>query len=59
MEIKELFKLYIQSGSVVSMSVRPERAKPVQLVNSVNAQKNKGLEGDRSKGGNRQVTFIQ
>jgi len=56
MEIKQLFNLYAQSGRVVSISVRPERAKPVQLVNSVNAQKNKGLEGDRSKGGNRQVS---
>ena len=59
MEIKELFKLYIQSGSVVSMSVRPERAKPVRVIDSVNALENKGLEGDRSKGGSRQVTFIQ
>ncbi len=59
MEIKQLFNLYAQSGRVVSISVRPERAKPVQLVSSVNALENKGLEGDRSKGGSRQVTFIQ
>jgi MOSC domain-containing protein YiiM len=32
---------------------------PVKIVDAVFAIQNRGLEGDRSKGGNRQVTFIQ
>ena len=59
MEMKELMQQYCQAGFVVAISVRPERLKPVELVDSVLALENKGLQGDRSKGGNRQVTFIQ
>lgn len=59
MEIKELMNQFAQPGSVVAISIRPDRKVQVKLVESVSAIQNKGLEGDRSKGGNRQVTFIQ
>jgi MOSC domain-containing protein YiiM len=59
MEIKELMNRFAKPGTVIAISVRPERMIPVKLVESVLAFKNKGLEGDRSKGGNRQVTLIQ
>jgi MOSC domain-containing protein YiiM len=59
MELKELQSNYTQAGTVVAISVRPKRLEPVRIIESVNAIENKGLEGDRSKGGNRQVTFIQ
>ena len=58
MEIKELMNLFAQPGTVASISIRPERMGPVKIVDTVLAIQNKGLEGDRSKGGNRQVTFI-
>ncbi|MFN6088503.1 MAG: MOSC domain-containing protein [Cyclobacteriaceae bacterium] len=59
MEIKELMNQFAQPGRVASISIRPERMGPVKMVDAVFAIQNKGLEGDRSKGGNRQVTFIQ
>ncbi len=59
MELKELQANYTQAGTVAAISVRPKRLEPVSIIESVNAIENKGLEGDRSKGGNRQVTFIQ
>ncbi|MCA4895265.1 MAG: MOSC domain-containing protein [Cytophagales bacterium] len=59
MEIKELMNQFAQPGRVVAISIRPERMVPVKMVDAVLAIQNKGLEGDRSKGGNRQVTFIQ
>jgi MOSC domain-containing protein YiiM len=59
MELKELQANYTQAGTVVAISVRPKRLEPVGIIESVNAIEDKGLEGDRSKGGNRQVTFIQ
>ena len=59
MEIKELMNLFAQPGRVAAISIRPERMVPVKMVDAVLAIQNKGLEGDRSKGGNRQVTFIQ
>ena len=59
MEIQELMALYAKSGKVVAISIRPQRLMPVQILDSVEAIENKGLEGDRSKGGNRQVTLIQ
>ena len=59
MEIKELMNQFAQPGRVVAISIRPDRKVQVKLVESVSAIQNKGLEGDRSKGGNRQVTFIQ
>lgn len=59
MEIKELMNQFAEPGKIVAISIRPQRITPVRLVDSVLAIENKGLEGDRSKGGNRQVTFIQ
>ncbi len=59
MEIKELMNQFAKPGKVVAISIRPDRIIPVRTVSSVLAIENKGLEGDRSKGGNRQVTFIQ
>jgi MOSC domain-containing protein YiiM len=59
MEIQELLKQYSQAGKVVAISVRPKRLEPTILFEQILAVENKGLEGDRSKGGNRQVTLIQ
>jgi MOSC domain-containing protein YiiM len=59
MELKGLQANYAQVGTVVAISVRPKRLEPVRIIESVNALESKGLEGDRSKGGIRQVTFIQ
>lgn len=59
MEIKELMNQFALPGKILAISIRPERLKPVQLIDSVNAIKLRGLEGDRSKGGTRQVTLIQ
>lgn len=58
-ELAELQARYAQTGRVVAISVRPERLKPPLRTESVEAIENKGLLGDRSKGGNRQVTLIQ
>jgi MOSC domain-containing protein YiiM len=58
-ELAELQARYAQTGRVVAISVRPERLKPALRMESVVAIENKGLQGDRSKGGNRQVTLIQ
>lgn len=58
-ELAELQARYAQTGRVVAISVRPERLKPPLCTESVQAIENKGLQGDRSKGGNRQVTLIQ
>ena len=59
MEIQELMTRYAKAGKVVAISIRPQRLIPVQIINSLKAIEGKGLEGDRSKGGNRQVTLIQ
>jgi len=59
MEIKELMQRFSKPGTVAAISVRPERLAPPIVLDNVRANENKGLEGDRSKGGNRQVTFIQ
>lgn len=59
MEIQELMKQYSQTGKVVAISVRSKRLEPTLLVERVVAVETKGLEGDRSRGGNRQVTLIQ
>lgn len=58
-ELAKLQARYAQTGRVVDISVRPERLKHALRVESVEAIENKGLQGDRSKGGNRQVTLIQ
>jgi MOSC domain-containing protein YiiM len=44
---------------VISIYVRPERLLPVSLRAEGEAIESKGLETDRSKDGNRQVTFIR
>lgn len=59
MEIYELIKQYSKAGKVVAISIRPKRLEPVRVIDSVKVIENTGLEGDRSKGGNRQVTLIQ
>jgi MOSC domain-containing protein YiiM len=59
MELQALMNQFAQAGKVSAMSVRPKRLEPTVLVERVLAIENKGLQGDRSKGGNRQVTFIQ
>jgi MOSC domain-containing protein YiiM len=59
MEIKELMQRLSKPGAVASISVRPQRLEPPVVLDQVRAIEKKGLEGDRSKGGNRQVTFIQ
>ena len=58
-QLSELQARHAQTGRVVAISVRPERLKPPLRTESVEAIENKGLQGDRSKGGNRQVTLIQ
>lgn len=60
MYIKELQSQFSQSGTVSCIMVRPERMQPVRYCNSVLADAEKGLNGDRyRKNGNRQVTLIQ
>ncbi len=59
MEIKELMQRFSKPGVVAAISVRPGRMEPAIVLDHVHAIEKKGLEGDRSKGGNRQVTFIQ
>ena len=59
MEIKELMMLQAKQGKVVAISIRPKRLEPVCVIATARAVENKGLEGDRSKGGIRQVTLIQ
>lgn len=59
MEIQELMTRYAKAGKVLAISIRPQRLMPVEIIDSVKAIENKGLEGDRSKGGNRQVMLIQ
>ncbi len=59
MEIQQLMLVYSKPGKVVAISIRPQRMEPVQIVDVIKAIEKKGLEGDRSKGGNRQVTLIQ
>lgn len=59
MEIQALMNQCAQAGKVVAISVRAKRLEPTVLLEQVLAIVNKGLEGDRSKGGNRQVTLIQ
>lgn len=59
MEIRELMNQFARPGTVLAIAIRPERMLPVKLVDAVVAIEKIGLTGDRSKGGNRQVTFIQ
>lgn len=57
--IKDLQNKFSKPGKIVAITIRPERVVPVTRVESILAMAKKGLEGDRSKGGNRQVTLIQ
>lgn len=61
MELKELFGQHAQHGFVVWIGIRPERRASMQVLDSVLAVQDKGLQGDRysGKGGVRQVTLIQ
>ena len=59
MEIQKLMTLYPKPGKLIAISIRVQRLEPLKLVDTVKAIENRGLEGDRSKGGNRQVTLIQ
>ncbi len=59
MEIKELMQRFSKPGVVAAISVRPQRMEAPIILDHVCALEKKGLKGDRSKGGNRQVTFIQ
>jgi MOSC domain-containing protein YiiM len=61
MEFKELFENFSKPGKVVWIGIRPEPNIPLQPVDSVLANANHGLEGDRykKKDGARQVTLIQ
>jgi MOSC domain-containing protein YiiM len=61
MNLKELQNTYYKGGSVTRISIRPERLKPVLILQTVDALKGVGLQGDHYKnlGGSRQVTLIQ
>ncbi|MBT1703123.1 MOSC domain-containing protein [Chryseosolibacter indicus] len=60
MTIKELQENFNGSGRVTFISVRPERLKPLVVLDHVVAIHQKGLEGDRyASSGSRQVTLIQ
>lgn len=59
MEIKELMQRFSKPGVVAALSVRPQRLEAPVISDQVVAIENKGLDGDRSKGGKRQVTLIQ
>lgn len=56
-----LFKTLPQVGAVQWIGIRPEKKAPMNIVQSVHAIAQRGLEGDRykSKNGKRQVTLIQ
>jgi MOSC domain-containing protein YiiM len=60
--MKQLLNALPQRGSVVWLSIRPERKGPVQVVKEVKVIPGKGLEGDHYRGtetSKRQVTLIQ
>ena len=59
MLIKDLQNTFFKPGTVAAISIRPQRTIPVIKLDAVKAIENKGLEGDRSMGGSRQVTLIQ
>jgi MOSC domain-containing protein YiiM len=59
MEINELIQRFSKPGVVAAISVRPQRMEAPIILDHVRAIEKKGLDGDRSKGGNRQVTLIQ
>jgi MOSC domain-containing protein YiiM len=59
--IKDLFDVFPQAGTVEWIGIRPERATAVQVVPSVEVSPKKGIIGDHYSGqsGNRHVTLIQ
>lgn len=59
--IKELFEVLPQVGRVEWIGIRPEKRKPLEVVESVEADTEQGLVGDHYHGssGKRQVTLIQ
>lgn len=61
MLIKELQNVHANDGVVKTICIRPKRRAPLQFINTVNAIKGIGLEGDHyaNPGGARQVTLIQ
>lgn len=58
--IKQLMHILPQQGTVVWIGVRPEKRKPLSIVESVNVLDG-GLQGDHYAGrsGNRSITLIQ
>jgi MOSC domain-containing protein YiiM len=61
MILGELQNTYYKAGCVDRISVRPERLKPVIILETVEALKDVGLRGDhyQNRAGGRQVTLIQ
>lgn len=59
--LAELFETLPQTGQVEWIGVRPERRAPIKVLESVEADTETGLIGDRYAGrsGKRQVTMIQ
>lgn len=59
--LQELIDTLPQRGTVEWMGIRPARRAPVQIVDQIECQSDRGLEGDHyaSPGGKRQVTLIQ
>ena len=59
--LKELMATLPQTGRVEWIGLRPDRREAMQVVDSVVADRDDGLEGDRyaKVGGDRQVTLIQ
>lgn len=60
--LNQLKAQFPQQGKVEWIGVRSSKSNSMQVLNSVNAQANRGLEGDRSAltaGGKRQVTLFQ
>lgn len=61
-DLKQLMRTLPQVGRVSWIGLRPERRKPLNIVEAVQADIDQGLIGDRyngAKGSDRQVTLIQ
>jgi MOSC domain-containing protein YiiM len=59
--IKDLLNVFPRPGRVEWIGIRPERAKPVEVVQTIALSEKKGILGDHYSGqsGNRHVTLIQ
>ena len=59
--LQELFRSMPQKGTVEWIGLRPAKRATIEVVNTVTANAESGLEGDRysGKSGKRQVTLIQ